>query len=146
MKISHYPSRRRWSSLGSPLFHVAARCDVNCPVIRGEYHRARVQGWRREGLEKRKQKERTPPGVGWWMVEWWRFRVQNQNTEWNGEKGTRGRQTGTGWKIRGCPRFVIYKRPFWETSACTPLRVPLPLRRCYFLFPILFRIIDTDMD
>lgn len=31
-------------SLEPPLFHVAARRDVNCPVIRGEFHRARPWG------------------------------------------------------------------------------------------------------
>lgn len=49
----------------------------------------------------------------------------------------------TGWKIRGCLRFVIYKRPFQEAFSLSLSLVDPSFRPP---FPLLFIIIDTGTE
>ena len=129
MKISHYRftacrgGDRRIAS-GSPLFHVAARRDVNCPVIRGEFHRGTSKtnetagkGGRGAWKSGNRKRERRSPSDDEWRSDGsfaCKTKIQVERARKSTERKTAAARTG--WKIRGCLRFVIYKRPFQETS------------------------------
>lgn len=85
---------------GSPLFHVAARRDVNCPVIRGEFHRGtstanETGGGRGGGRGPGKAETERENGARRRMMNGGVMVVSRAKPKykWNGQrKSTRGRQ------------------------------------------------------
>lgn len=102
------------------------------------------RGWK-SGNRKR---ERRSPSDDEWRSDGGFACKTKIRVEWGRKVREEDSAARTGWKIRGCLRFVIYKRPFQEASFSSrpPLRhsaVPPPIIRAPPPF-LLFIIIDTD--
>lgn len=138
--------------------------DVNCPVIRDEFHRATFmegdclyiynniyiyrRGWK---SGNRKREARSASDDEWWSDGGFACKIKirvERGRKVLHEEDSEARETG--WKIRGCLRFVIYKRPFQEAFSLAPSFSPphsaTPPPSFRPPFPLLFIIIDTGTE